>query len=290
MSPNPLNFRNLMSKINHKILEFRLLRDPILHSEVSASPTSISDGSNYSRICELAIKEQAVYNNFRRYKSYFNVLEHVSKELGGLYAHYLFNNDPKLKTFFKSKSQNNIGRPIKFYYRKFGYTSPTLLRYLKVLEELTQIFGTLEDKVITEIGIGYGGQVATILQNVNVSAVYMFDLNEVNLLASKFLDGLNLEKKYVFYDGRSPLTVHSDLVISNYAFSELNRETQEIYLKNIISNSKSGYITWNDLGYRNLNSFSLEELLNRIPKAQVIDEFPLTAEQNKIIIWGNKAI
>ena len=38
-----------------------------------------------------------------------------------------------------------------------------------------------------------------------------------------------------------------DLVISNYAFTELPREIQTVYYEKIISKSAKGYITYNDI-------------------------------------------
>ena len=78
-----------------------------------------------------------------------------------------------------------------------------------------------------------------------------------------------------------------DFVISNYAFSELVRDIQDIYLNRVILRSRAGYITWNTLSYEELNGYSLEELLEKIPGSRVIAEEPLTKENNCIIVWGH---
>ena len=79
-----------------------------------------------------------------------------------------------------------------------------------------------------------------------------------------------------------------DLVISNYAFSELRREVQDMYLEKIILRSKRGYITWNSISLKNFGGYSVNELLAKIPGSIRIDERPLTDPDNCIIIWGNK--
>jgi N-acetyl-gamma-glutamylphosphate reductase len=76
------------------------------------------------------------------------------------------------------------------------------------------------------------------------------------------------------------------LVISNYAFSELPRSIQDVYLKKIILNSKSGYITYNEISPSYFKSYKSEELVKIIPNARIIDEKPLTNKNNCIIIWG----
>ena len=79
-----------------------------------------------------------------------------------------------------------------------------------------------------------------------------------------------------------------DLLISNYAFSELPRSIQDVYLKKIILNSKRGYITYNEIVPESFNSYKKEELLNVIPNSFIIEERPITHENNCIIIWGDK--
>lgn len=76
------------------------------------------------------------------------------------------------------------------------------------------------------------------------------------------------------------------MVISNYAFSELNRDMQNFCLENIIDHTSSGYIMWSLLSYKILGGYSVDELLNRIKGSFVIEEQPLTYKGNCIIVWG----
>jgi hypothetical protein len=77
-----------------------------------------------------------------------------------------------------------------------------------------------------------------------------------------------------------------DLVISNYAFSELPRSIQDVYLSKIILNSKKGYITFNEISPGYFNSYKREELIDIIPNSLIIEEKPLTHPKNCIIVWG----
>lgn len=80
-----------------------------------------------------------------------------------------------------------------------------------------------------------------------------------------------------------------DLVISNYAFSELPRETQFRYLDQVILNSKNGYMTINtgrgNLSGRKRNQLDLYELLKKIPNSRIIEKVPKINVDNYIIIW-----
>jgi len=74
-------------------------------------------------------------------------------------------------------------------------------------------------------------------------------------------------------------------MISNYAFTELKRDIQDVYLEKIILNSRHGYITYNDTTPDWFKSYKKNELVKIIPNSKILEEIPKTAEKNCIIIW-----
>ena len=171
---------------------------------------------------------------------------------------------------------------------QIGKISPSTLRYVKVLHDLMVHFGDLSNLKICEIGVGYGGQARIIFAKFPRVAQYHFvDLQSV----------LNLSKKYLshFSDISADLCFHTldnlpqnnyDLVISNYAFSELSRAIQELYLEQIINHSKHGYITYNDISSDDLASYKISEYPKIIRKdIRILDENPLTHPLNRIVVW-----
>ena len=76
-----------------------------------------------------------------------------------------------------------------------------------------------------------------------------------------------------------------DLIISNFAFSELNKETQDFYLKKYVLNSTFGYMIYNQINPKGF-SYTLEEILGLIPKSYLLDEVPLTDPNNRLLLWG----
>jgi hypothetical protein len=82
--------------------------------------------------------------------------------------------------------------------------------------------------------------------------------------------------------------MESDLVISNYAFSELRRPIQEAYLRKVLQPAKRGYITFNQIAPGNFQSYSAAELLQIIPGSKVFEERPLTHPNNCVIVWGHE--
>jgi putative sugar O-methyltransferase len=216
------------------------------------------------------------------------ILEHVTKRFGKQYLEIALRNSNTLEYYGRIKIQNSIGNPVTFRFKKISRTSPTTLRYLKVLVDLIELFGPLDNKVVCEIGVGFGGQAHAIAVNQNIEKYLLFDLPPVLELNKRFLGAIGNFDKFEFIDGRNPSERSSDLVISNYAFSELNREVQLMYLERVIPKAKMGYITWNELSYKQLGGLSVEELLERIPGSILKPEVPLTYANNVIIVWGNQ--
>ena len=254
--------------------------------ESEPKQTSISDENFYLKICELAASNQEVFSNFRRCHEYRLILEHVTKKFGKKYLLIALRNESALEYYRRIKVQNDLGNPVMLKFKGIGHSSPTTLRYLKVLIQILEIFGKLDDKIICEIGGGFGGQAHAIAVNQSVKSYILYDLPPVLELNKKFLGAIGTLDRFEFIDGRDPTERSSDLLISNYAFSELTRDVQLMYLERVVLKARSGYITWNELSYRELGGLSVEELLSKIPDSFLIPEDPLTYPNNVIIVWG----
>jgi hypothetical protein len=227
------------------------------------------------------------FKKFRSSRVIVEALDHVTIEQGNGYISEILKYSSWPEKFTKVLVQiDNVGRPRKFRFRPYGTFSPTLLRYLKVYIDLEKNFGSLKNLNIAEIGIGFGGQ-ASLIGLLDKPLSYIFyDIPPVLELAQKFTEELEVPGSFTFIDGRNPKSSNPDLVISNYAFSELNREIQDQYLKNVILRSPRGYITWNNLSAEDLGGYSLAELIRLIPNSQIHPDKPNTRESNAIIVWG----
>jgi hypothetical protein len=120
----------------------------------------------------------------------------------------------------------------------------------------------------------------------NPSSYSFLDVGPVLALSRTFIEKLGLESELSWHDGRNPEKMNPDLVISNYAFSELSRELQTLYLENVILPSKRGYITWNSSAVGAEKCYSIDELIRIIPYSRIKAEVPNTAAGNVIIFWG----
>lgn len=268
---------------NLKLLDVKLPANYLIGS------SSITDSyllPEFSYFCELAAQNRKIFENFRRSKVMITALDHVSFELGHEFLSEIFKYGEFEKYNDLLKKIDSQGNPIKYDYPVYGKFSPTLLRYLKIYLEIKYLFGDFSNLNIVEIGVGFGGQSAIINSLCEPKSYTFFDLPSVLNLSKVFLGGLNLDGKIKFINGLEPSNIKSDFVLSNYAFSELNQQYQQLYLEKVILNSGSGYMIWNDLSYKNLGGYSIPELIRIIPGSKTIPELPKTGTNNQVIIWG----
>lgn len=246
--------------------------------------TSYSDNQIYPNFCLKASVDLKVFSNFRRSDIYKQILEHVTYELGEAYIREI--PDSLLVNIESFKKNDEWGNPELFEYPQIGKISSTTLRYVKVLGDLLSFFNSLEGLSICEIGVGYGGQCRIINSIASPNKYTLVDIKPALMLTQRYLDNYILNSTIKYMTMNELENQKYDLVISNYAFTELPRSIQDVYLKKIILNSKRGYITYNDINPANFNSYKKDELLKIIPNSQIIDEKPLTHPKNCIIVWG----
>lgn len=119
--------------------------------------------------------------------------------------------------------------------------SPTTLRYLATALWLRKNGYVENGSQIVEIGVGFGGLAATnaILSGATTSLV---DLPPVENAALRMLGELGLAR---FGKAGAETCPQPDLVISNYAFTELNSSVQQDYLERYLRHARHGVIVSN---------------------------------------------
>lgn len=251
--------------------------------------TSVTDEPQYKSVCLESYNDDSKFEVFKRNQTYNQVLEHVNKDQGQHYLNNINQNFDDFKNHLDKFKINDIyGGSNKESYSDVGEISPSTLRYIKVLSDLKNLFGDLTNKKIVEIGVGYGGQCCIINSYYTPNEYSLIDLDEVLLLSDKYLNKLNINHKIINIKDLESIDEEFDLVISNYAYSELTKETQDFYYEKIIKKSKNAYITLNFIShYFNIESYSLDDLLkimsDKNPK--ILDETPKTAEGNVILYF-----
>lgn len=253
---------------------------------------SDSDDGSYIRSVKSATQNTSAFANFKRSPHYIRILEHVTEAQGLEYLDILSEQSPDLlKLIDLFKDNDIVGNPYVYKYGEFGYISPTTLRYAKVASDLQVHFGNLSGFRIAEIGAGYGGQ-ALILDRIwKLNSHTIFDLDPVLGLISRYLECHLLNGSYnvTTLNRVNESEKPYDLVISNYAFSELPKIVQIRYIEKVLGSAKRGYLTMNsglpDSAHK--GGLILSELKELLPSFKIIDERPSIANGNYVIVWDN---
>ena len=145
---------------------------------------------------------------------------------------------------------------------------------------------------VAEIGCGYGGQALVNDQLLEVKHTTLFDLPFVNKLIERYLDTYLLNGAYKVTTINKEVCRDYDLVISNYAFSELPKKLQLKYIDKLLAKSSRGYLTMNSglVDSCSAGKLSIDELRDILPQFEVFEENPLTSPYNYIIAWGYDSI
>lgn len=244
--------------------------------------SSISNNQHYPKFCVDAITDLETFNTFKQNPIYNEILEHVTYQEGIEYIKHITNKNI-INNIKKFKVNDLIGSPRMYNYEEpIGVFSPTTLRYIKVLNDISQL--SLNELNIVEIGGGYGGQYTVVRQLFTPKSYTFVDLPQVNNLINKYISTLKLDDINLQYiDGTSNFNdLAPDLVISNYAFSECSTNTQDVYISKILNHSKHCYMIYNNqLGYK------YTEFINKIKHCTpiVTNEIPQTHPNNVLITW-----
>lgn len=242
--------------------------------------TSCSDNGLYPAFCLKAAKDENTFSTFRSNETYKSIVETLKSSWGQQYLDIIVKNTPEFidsLRFFETT--DHVGGPELSSYKigrwpwsKSYNFSPTTMRYIKVLSDLKLSFKDLTNFNIVEIGGGYGGQCKIINDAYKINKYIIYDLPEVLELIERYLNEFNITNYELRTIQTLPKVEKYDLVISNYAFTELNAVLQQKYFKHILTNSNNGYLTCN------FNTHTFED--EQYTKDKLISEL---IQANKIV-------
>lgn len=255
---------------------------------VDAIASSLAAGdAGYMGICRMACLNPKLFASFRSNPAYTTILEHLTESQG---RQYLAQISPQGRAFagLAEASKNDaVGGPFTFQLDSGITVSPTTLRYLKVADDLERHLGSLDGADIVEIGVGYGGQCRVLDSLFSIKSYTLVDLRPVLDLTAEYLSHFPLRCCVRFTTMNELEPRAYDLAISNYAYTELTRELQEVYHRKALQQARRGYITYNDISPPDYNQLGIEDYRARY-NAKVLPEAPLTHPKNCIIIWSQE--
>ena len=278
--------KNRILKLTYKIIEY-------LNSDFKLSRSS---NKKYPEYCKIASEDNEVFQNFRNNSSYTSVLEHVSPELSKEYYQALKNlnySDDYIYSICKILDQPGNPRKIKVN-NSISELTGSSLRYLYTGLDIKNKLNLNKVINIVEIGAGYGGQSVILDKILPIENYFYVDLPEVNQLIDRFVGNFNVNFNYTFntLEDKFDFDSEFDLVISNYAFSELPRNLQNLALNKIINNSKNGYMIINSHGLekniflKKYDLHTVDELKKLIPNLLILEEYPQSHKNNKLLTFS----
>ena len=224
--------------------------------------------------------------NFKSNGYYNRILEHVNEKHGNKYLEILNNNiifSTEIQYIIDLCKKNDLfGKPIKYNFKNFCSCSPTNLRYILhsilILEHIIKC--DMNNVDIIEIGGGYGG-LAFFMHNlaglykIKIKSYTIFDLDNVMLLQKKYLSLFDIDINIININDNFSLNEKSFL-ISNYAFSEISHEFQQLYINKVISKYIiHGFMTWNFIDVYN---FTEKKITKEI-------EYPMTGNDKNYYVY-----
>lgn len=258
----------------------------------SADGLSDSQASFYVEQVRKLLGDEALLSNFRRKYDYREILEHVSFSLGKQYLDLIKYSMPDSynQLLLENLRNDSFGNPYRYKYSEKLCISPTTLRYIYTAIDIERTIGLGRNESVVEIGVGYGGQAAVLESLYKVSNYDAFDLPEVISLANIYLKKINSRIRFDSRDIHRAQDKAWDIVISNYAFSELNKDLQVRYLDTILSKTSRGYMIMNsgrqNVSGRSNSKLSVNEIAEFLPTMRIKEENPLTGPDNYVIYWG----
>ena len=136
------------------------------------------------------------------------------------------------------------------------------------------------------------GQAIILDRLLEIESYTFYDLWQVNLLIKRFIEDSNFSAKYTISTIKEDsFNVRDswDFCISNYAFSEMPKALQEIYINRVLNKTKKGYCLMNSGlsgEYGNIKNHTQKELLDILRNSYIQNEFPLTYKNNYLLTWN----
>ena len=273
--------RNRVRRLWHRL--------PLFNRELGHSD---SEATFYVQALDSFLRDESKLESFRRPYDYREILEHVDFSLGMKYLECIKKARPdNWQEIVRINLANDVfGKPFTYEYKEIGRVSPTTLRYIATALDIGDEFSLTGDEFVAEVGVGYGGQASVINRIFGNKKYCAFDLPQVLDLSSRYIFETNPLFRFEIGDLANQ-TGKFDLLISNYAFSELAIDLQREYLKKVLLRARNGYMIMNsgrgNATGRTLNKMDLKLLLEVLPNARIKDEIPKTGADNYVLLWSS---
>lgn len=259
-----------------------------------SATSSVSGTMEWPRACTALADGSWTSSGFRRRRAVRQVVETLAPSDARQFAKWIRTFNPGILDDEQIRRANDWGGPLQAPSWVLGTRSawsPTSLRYLMHALWLNKSDFVRSSGTMVEVGVGFGG-LAAMAALVSRASTMMVDLPEVERAARLQMKELGLSP-YVLPQSAPDA---DSCFVSNYAFTELSRDTQDHYIEQFARHTRCGVIVSNasmfaeGIGGRNNESLVLRLRESGIP-ARLLSAAPILGPSdvlcaNQIIFWN----
>jgi putative sugar O-methyltransferase len=232
-------------------------------------------GSRFLTSCHEIVSNDSVFNRFKQNEDFKTVIanDSLSKIITDQIYKSIISDNEIMNNIHQYKTNDNIGLPTLYHYPILEYISPGTMYFIYILIDLKRHFEDIHTFNIVEIGSGYGGQ-AKILLDYGIQSYSMIDISPTLDVCKKYLNKF----EYIntsFYTPDEIIQTSYDLVISNWCFSEFDRNGIDFYIESVIKYCKNGYFMMN-VWDESMKQYILQSLRKYFNTVEDYPEFPKT--------------
>jgi hypothetical protein len=259
--------RKLLERIQDRLWRemgrFLIMNNPPSIDGAGNDSGSISSSMPWVALCANLADGKLDSRNFRRMRAVRQIVETVGPVDAKFYASRIREWGQEWLHDSGVHALDGWGDPVRlpgWYLGTPRPFSPTTLRYLATALWLKRKGLLADGDEVAEIGVGFGG-LAAMNGLISGTRTMLVDLPQVESAAMRMLHECKLTQHAAIDD--APTRRSIPLVISNYAFTELNGKLQELYMDEYLKHAKHGLIISNAAVFaRTIGGRSDEELLD----------------------------
>ncbi len=146
--------------------------------------------NSYSNAVKKATEDDEYFKIFKSQGEYNSIVGMGSVEQVLPFISFIEENCPEINEYWKEIAENDKYGGLGLFKHHDQNISVNTLRYAKTAAEIYKYIGSLHGKVVTEIGVGYGGLAYVLSRVFDIEKYNLVDLPEVQNLALKYIGKL----------------------------------------------------------------------------------------------------
>lgn len=193
---------------------------------------------NYTRFVKQALVDETLFETFKTNNDYVSIVGMSYKWQAQIFLDKIIKNSEIYNRINDFLVNDNVGSPELVNINGL-VVSPNTLRHIQSLCYIQKYIGDLNNKIIGELGVGYGATALMIHKYYNPKTYHLLDLPDVQKFAKKYLNMFNINTSI------EPPTCDLDIFISEFCWTEFDDEDMNRFYNLYIKKSKKIYIMSN---------------------------------------------